>query len=120
MARQSTLVRRIRDGDIQIGRGGLPVGIENGVEEKNRFESEVHQSLEVRRKREVREWDERYGKLTDLSAFSREILPRIQGVPLSRLVHATGLSLRYCSLIRRGEKVPHPRHWNALARCAIE
>jgi hypothetical protein len=46
--------------------------------------------------------------------FKREILPLIQEVPLRRLVEATGLSLRYCSLIRRDEKVPHPRHWEAL------
>jgi hypothetical protein len=62
----------------------------------------------------VRLWDERYGKLTDLSAFQREILPLIQGVPLSRLQRTTGLSLRCVSLIRRGEKTPHPRHWQAL------
>jgi CRISPR-associated endonuclease Cas1 len=69
----------------------------------------------VERKRDAREWDERYGKLTDLSAFQREILPLIQDVPLSRLQSATGLSLRYVSLIRRGEKTPHPRHWASFA-----
>jgi CHAT domain-containing protein len=35
----------------------------------------------------------------------------IQDVPLSRLQKATGLSLRYVSLIRRSERTPHPRHW---------
>jgi hypothetical protein len=65
----------------------------------------------VQRKSEVREWDARFGKLTDLSAFQREILPLIQNIPLSRLQRATGLSLRYVSQIRRGEKTPHPRHW---------
>jgi hypothetical protein len=68
----------------------------------------------VTRKREAREWDEQHGKLVDLSAFQRDILPLIQGVPLSRLQQATGLSLRYVSLIRRGERRPHPRHWQAL------
>ena len=64
--------------------------------------------------------DERYGKLTDLSAFQREILPLIQNVALSQLRRATGLSLRYVSLIRRGEKPPHPRHWEAFVRAAVE
>jgi len=41
--------------------------------------------------------EQRYGKLVDVSAFRREILPAIQGVPLSRLARATGLSLRYVS-----------------------
>lgn len=68
----------------------------------------------ITRKREAREWDEQHGKLVDLSAFQREILPLIQNVPLSRLQKATGLSLRYVSLIRRGERTPHPRHWQAV------
>ncbi|HEU5215282.1 MAG TPA: CRISPR-associated endonuclease Cas1 [Gaiellaceae bacterium] len=72
----------------------------------------------VQRKREVREWDEAHGKLIDLSAFQRDILPLIQGVPLSRLQKATGLSLRYVSLIRRGERTPHPRHWGTLLAAA--
>jgi hypothetical protein len=70
------------------------------------------------RKAEVRDWERQYGKLVDLTVFQREILPRIQNVPLSRLVKATGLSLRYVSQIRRGERVPHPRHWQALRDAA--
>ena len=35
----------------------------------------------VTRKREAREWDERHGKLVDLSAFQRDILPLIQDDP---------------------------------------
>ena len=66
------------------------------------------------RKREAREWDEQHGKLVDLSAFQRDILPLIQNVPLSRLQRATGLSPRYVTLIRRGDQTPHPRHWQAL------
>ena len=67
-----------------------------------------------------KEWDERYGKLVDLSVFDREILPLIQDVSLSRLVRATGLSLRYVSLIRRGAKRPHPRHWRGFLAAAEE
>src|SRR5262249_23008905 len=54
----------------------------------------------AKRKREVAEWEQQYGKLVDLSAFEHEILPSIREVPLSRLARATGLSLRYCSQIR--------------------
>lgn len=72
----------------------------------------------VRRKRQAREWDEAHGKLVDLSAFERDILPLIQNVSLSRLQRATGLSLRYVSLIRRGERTPHPRHWQTLLAAA--
>ncbi len=50
--------------------------------------------------------------------FARDVLPGLQGVPLSVTRSATGLSLRYCSLIRRGLKVPHPRHWPSLHQIA--
>jgi len=49
--------------------------------------------------------------------FARDILPRIRDTPIRRLAETTGLSLIYCSRIRSGEKVPHPRHWSPLIRC---
>jgi hypothetical protein len=33
-------------------------------------------------------------------------------------VRSSGLSLRYCSQIRRGERTPHRRHWEALRHAA--
>jgi hypothetical protein len=54
-------------------------------------------------------------KIADQGLFSREILPVIQSVPLAGLARATGLTAGYLSIIRRGEKIPHPRHWPALA-----
>jgi len=68
----------------------------------------------AKRKRELREWEEKHGTLLDLSAFDREILPLIRNVSLTELARATGLSRRYVSVIRRGEKVPHPRHWTSF------
>jgi hypothetical protein len=46
--------------------------------------------------------------------FATEILPAIQAVRTRDLEWATGLSRRYLAQIRRGEKTPHPRHWEAL------
>jgi len=66
------------------------------------------------RKQAIRDWERQFGKVVDLTIFEREILPLIRDVPLSRLTKATGLSLRYVSQIRRGEKTPHQRHWQAL------
>ncbi|MDP9363102.1 MAG: hypothetical protein M3Q10_02520 [Chloroflexota bacterium] len=66
--------------------------------------------------RAIAEWESsRDGSEAEID-FTRDVLPRLQGVQLSALMQATGLSVRYCSLIRRGLKVPHPRHWAALAR----
>jgi hypothetical protein len=46
--------------------------------------------------------------------FAREILPGLPRVPLSELARATGLTAGYLSQIRRGAKIPHPRHWPVL------
>ncbi|MBX7135069.1 MAG: CRISPR-associated endonuclease Cas1 [Fimbriimonadaceae bacterium] len=60
------------------------------------------------------EWDQAHaGEVTTVD-FAQDILPGLQGVALSTIMRATGLSLRYCSLIRQGQKVPHQRHWAAL------
>jgi len=67
-----------------------------------------------------RAWDESDGSTSDPLEFQRDILPGLQSVPLSKIVKASGLSLRYSSLIRRGQKVPHPRHWKALGQLAQE
>jgi CRISPR-associated endonuclease Cas1 len=64
-----------------------------------------------KRQLEAAAWEQQHDKAIDPTDFEREILPLLQGVPLSRLAQLTGLSLRYVSLIRRGERVPHPRHW---------
>jgi CRISPR-associated endonuclease Cas1 len=54
------------------------------------------------------------GERPDPAAFTREILPGVRNLPIAQLVAATGLSDHYCSLIRLGKKVPHPRHWETL------
>lgn len=62
-----------------------------------------------------REWDVASGE-ADPEVFRREILPQLQGVSLTRLAEASGLSVQYCGLIRRGLKVPHARHWESLVK----
>jgi len=46
--------------------------------------------------------------------FTTEILSLLRTIPIADLSAATGLSKVMCAKIRRGEKVPHPRHWSAL------
>jgi CRISPR-associated endonuclease Cas1 len=66
-----------------------------------------------------REWDANGGQstITEQQLYE-EVLPRLAGVPLSKLERATGLSNSSCSRIRSGKMTPHPRHWDTLARLA--
>jgi CRISPR-associated endonuclease Cas1 len=59
----------------------------------------------------VREWT---GEHPDPEVFRTEILPVLRHVSIAELVATTGLSPHYCSLIRLGKKIPHPRHWDAI------
>lgn len=59
----------------------------------------------------IRAWQ---GEDPDPAVFRDEIQPRLRDEPVRVLVEATGLSEHYCSLIRLGKRVPHPRHWRAL------
>ena len=61
-----------------------------------------------------REWDRTHAK-RDPEEFRGDILPSLRAVPLQRLAEATGLSKTVCSQVRRGLKVPHPRHWEGLS-----
>jgi hypothetical protein len=65
----------------------------------------------------VRAWDREHER-PDPEIFKREILPAIQDIPLRNLTTATGLSVQHCGDIRRGLRVPHPRHWEALRSLA--
>jgi CRISPR-associated endonuclease Cas1 len=78
-----------------------------------------------RRQQEVfaanRAWDKKHGK-ADPKVYRREILPKLAKVSIRELQAVTGLSKTTCSQIKRGRKVPHPRHWEGLrgvARTAI-
>ncbi len=62
----------------------------------------------------IRAWDEQHVEPIDPDVFRREILPGLAGVSLADMVRATGLSQPYCAMIRRGERVPHARHWGVL------
>jgi hypothetical protein len=68
----------------------------------------------ARRRREEIEWNRTHEK-PGQDVFTREILPLLQGVSLSKMKAATGLSVTMCARTRRGY-VPHPRHWEKLRR----
>lgn len=67
----------------------------------------------------VTAWNAHHGK-ADPAVFADKIAPHLRELPTANLVEATGLSEHYCSLIRLGKRVPHPRHWDALAGCSTK
>jgi hypothetical protein len=68
------------------------------------------------RKRALTEWDRaNTGRVYDPELFRREILPRLQTVPLSEITAAAGCSKASASDYRRGKRTPHVSAWSALA-----
>ena len=45
-----------------------------------------------------------------------KIQPLLVGVTNKVIASALGASIPYASAIRAGRRVPHPRHWQALAQ----
>jgi CRISPR associated protein Cas1 len=50
--------------------------------------------------------------------YTRDIQPRLKAVRLSALASTLDVSIPYAVDIRKGRRVPHVRHWCALARLA--
>ena len=71
------------------------------------------ESLSRRTRADV-EWNRAHPARPDPAEFTRNVLPHLAGVSMSRLARETGLSRRYVKLIVTGENVPHPMHWEAL------
>jgi len=48
--------------------------------------------------------------------FGRDILPKLQSLPVRVIAEAMGASVSHGSKVRSGLLVPHKRHWDALAQ----
>lgn len=79
----------------------------------------THHASVVRWEREHRAGSDAYAQ-AEPEHFTRDILPTLRNVALRAMADATGLTQGYCSFVRRGLKVPHRRHWEALARLIEE
>jgi hypothetical protein len=64
-------------------------------------------------------WERSQTEAFDADTFTRDIRPKLQGASLAAMMRATGLSRPYCAMIRRGARVPHARHWEALRALAM-
>jgi len=64
-------------------------------------------------------WEREQLQVPDAAVFATEIKPKLDQMSLAAMMRATGLSRPYCSMIRCGVRVPHPRHWEALRALGI-
>ncbi len=62
-----------------------------------------------------KQYEKEHGNLEEERArFLSNIQPKIKNIPLPAIIKATGLSLRYASLIKNGKHVPHPVYYAKL------
>jgi len=67
----------------------------------------------------LRRWDPAtLPKWLDEDFYRREIIPRLSNLTVKRIRLAIDVSHPYADLIRKGERIPHPRHWMPLAKLA--
>lgn len=79
--------------------------------------NEKRRQIMTQRRRDETAWNAANPESrVDSEWFNREIVPALQTMSLGGISKATGLSQQYCSLIRRGLKVPHPRHIEAFQK----
>ena len=53
-----------------------------------------------------------------VEAYENKIQSALANLTVSAIASALGVSRVYAGAIRRGQRRPHPRHWQALARLA--
>jgi hypothetical protein len=67
---------------------------------------------------EIAAWKEKNAVRPSKEIFTVQILPALRTLRSATIASATGLSKIMCARVRRGEIVPHPRHWPALRKLA--
>ena len=66
-------------------------------------------------KLEQQRWEaEHQGETFDREWFTSVVVPGLEGVSLTTIAKATGMSTSAASKVRGGKRVPHPRHWEGL------
>ena len=64
-------------------------------------------------------WEEEHaGEAHDPAWFASVVVPGLATVTLPSIAKATGMSTSAATKVRSGRRVPHPRHWPALAELA--
>jgi CRISPR-associated endonuclease Cas1 len=72
---------------------------------------------QLRQREAIRRWEpSKQPAWLDLTTLQEKIIPRLREIQVPVLASALRVSEPYATAIRRGTRVPHPRHWQILAR----
>lgn len=76
---------------------------------------------ETQRRHEAaeREWERSGESSISEEAYRNHVQPRLKNVTLRAITEALQVSVVYASHIRRGNRVPHRRHWQKLEQLAL-
>lgn len=81
------------------------------------YPSDSRAETHLRHVAEIRAWDP--ATLPDWlseQSYREKIQPRLAGLTVTAIAAAIEVSKPYATDIRAGRRVPHPRHWENLAR----
>lgn len=109
--RQAVALSRLAETGAEA-RAARRAAVGTTITEDGRAAMRLHR---IRAAAGIAEWDRLHGR-QDAAHYWATIFPSIRTIPVRQLAKRSGLSLSYCSSIRRGLKVPHARHWDSLTR----
>jgi len=73
-------------------------------------------ATQVKQAAALRKWNpSELPKSLDEDYYRREILPRLSTFTIKAIRLAIDVSHPYATLIKRGDRIPHPRHWLPLS-----
>ncbi|MGO8873431.1 MAG: CRISPR-associated endonuclease Cas1 [Acidimicrobiales bacterium] len=100
----------------QSARTSADLVVRTGARPTHTHEAKVaRQAGNATQRAEQSAWEaEHAGEAHDPAWFTRAVLPGLQGMSLTDIAKATGMSTSTASKVRAGRRVPHPRHWEAL------
>jgi CRISPR-associated endonuclease Cas1 len=70
-----------------------------------------------RQRAAIRQWEpSKQPPWLDQATLRERIVPRLSGITIPVIAAALRVSEPYATAIRRGTRIPHPRHWEILAK----
>jgi hypothetical protein len=119
--------QRATEARVAKGRTNVAIALRT-MEELRAAEKEPSHGGEVARKRgethpeQLRlnsEWEASNVPTMTEAEYQTQEMPGPSRMPVRAIAAAMGVSQGYAEWVRKGEVIPHPRHWSALARPGV-